>query len=91
MSAAALYLHLCALGVRMSVVQQPDHPDGGGYGFKVAGQKALPEPKQRRTRRLIKAHKPALIALLRSGAPDALAVRQEGSDGSYRRTREEAV
>jgi hypothetical protein len=90
-SAAALYLHLRGLGMRLAVLDRPDHPDGSGYGLRVMGLKPLRESEQERYGRLIKAHKPALIALLRSGSPDAVAVRQEGHDGSDKRSRKEAA
>ena len=50
------------------------------------------EPGDReRTRRLLRANKAALVALLASGSPRALAVRQEARYGSNRRSWEEAA
>lgn len=89
--AAPLYLHLCGVGLRLAVLDQPDHPDGSGYGLGVVGLKPLPEAEQERCRQLIRGNKPALLALLKSGSPAALAVRQEGGYDSNGRSREAAA
>jgi len=74
MSAAALYLNLRALGVAMELKEEPERP--GGYVIETRGRTRRGDAD--RVRRLIVANRAALIALLTSGSPEALAVRQEG-------------
>jgi len=51
----------------------------------------LVSDQRERARWLLRTRKAALLALLLSGSPDALAVRQEGVYGSERHDREEAA
>jgi hypothetical protein len=73
---AALYLHLCALGLRL----EPVRVSGNRHGYKVRAHRIdrLRLAERERVGALIRANKPALVALLISGSPAALAVRQEG-------------
>ena len=72
MSGAALFLHLQALGLRLELVEKPEDPLG--IAIRTSGLGCLEPDEQERVRRLVRGHKPALVALLRSGSPDALAV-----------------
>jgi len=90
MSAAALYLHLRALGLELVPVQRPEHPDG--CVIRLRGLHRLEPVEREHIRRLISANKAALVALLASGSPAALAVRKEGSGyGSNKRSRKAAA
>jgi len=86
---AALYLHLRALGLELAEVERPEHPDG--RVVRVCGLARLEPGERERISRLMRANKAALMAVLSSGAPGALAVRQEASYGSSRRSREQAA
>jgi hypothetical protein len=72
MSGAPLYLHLQALGLRLALQDQPEHPDG--CVVQVYDIDRLEDEGRERVRGLVRANKAALLALLRSGSPDALAV-----------------
>jgi hypothetical protein len=90
MSGAALYLHLQALGLELALAQQSEHPDG--YVVRTWGLADLEPGDAEQVRGLVRANRPALVALLKSGSPAALAVRQEGGGhGSNKRSREEAA
>ena len=89
MSAASLYLSLSALGLSLTVEVAPEHADG--HTIKVRGLGLMDSDDRERIRRLIRANKAELVALLTSGLPIALAVRQEACCGSNTRSQEEAA
>jgi len=89
MTGPALYLHLRALDLDLVPVQRPEHPDG--CTVRVYGLEGLEPADRECTRLLIRANKAQLVALLASGSPAALAVRQEGNQDSNKHSREEAA
>jgi len=89
MNAVPLYLALVAQGLTLTAVEDPTR--AGGYALRAQGLPRLDPDQRERARRQIRANRDQLLALLLSGAPDALAVRAEGHDLGDRQSREEAA
>jgi hypothetical protein len=73
---APLYLHLISSGGGLALIPDPEATQR--YRLRATWRGDLPLGEYRRTRALIAEHKDTLLALMISGAPDALAIVREG-------------
>jgi hypothetical protein len=72
-SAAPVYFHLCALGLSLRLVDNPEHPDG--YAVKVRNLDHLDPLARERARDRIRDHRAQLGAMLSSCSTSAAAMR----------------
>jgi hypothetical protein len=70
MSAAALYLHLRALELKLALVDKPEDPTG--FVIRTNGLEGRPDDESRRISQLIIANKPALATAADRAEPQRL-------------------